>query len=124
MDWIRKVGLQNLVIDMNIVGGKTNVVGDVFDVTNVGVVGVGDVGVVGGVDVYDVGNYNVDVNTVVDDVYGNVYNKGHVVGDLVRVFDVVGVNVVRVIETCKNGSLYVVGVQGVKTVEQQGVVSR
>lgn len=143
INWIKKIGLQNLVVDMNIVGGRSNVVntiGGVFDVNNVDVGVVDDcvdVDVFGfntvDTDVYDVENVYKNRNSVdhyhhvYNDDYYNVHNKGHVVGDysnVVRVFDVLGVNVVRVIESSQNGSLYVVGVQGVKAVEHQGVVSR
>jgi len=149
MDWIKKIGLQNLVVDMNLVRGQNTLLGqttlygnqDSYDSdtkffheqelvnTNqwdrvnydqdFNTVGNQDLFTLGNQDRYTVGTQDYLNNEL---VYGQ--RLGGVSGNIRKFMDLLSFNILRVIERGQNGMTTVVGLGGVKNIQQIGNLSR
>lgn len=144
VDWIKKIGLQNLLVDINMVRGQNNQgQGNYLGQDTVQGLNTGNqdfnLGCFDNDNTNQFGNNNVlDFNQDIQNVGNtlgnhNVYNQGNcnnllgcgqnfggVTGNLRKLLDVLSMNIVRVIERGQNGVHTVVGLGGVKDIQQTG----
>lgn len=158
MDWIKKIGLQNLVVDMNLVRGQNTKYGnqDTFDFNmfdNTGMfdnntmlndkffdnqltgfdrmnynddllaVGGQDLFNIGGQDLLNIGGQYQDLDLFNNDLVQG-QRLGGLYGNIRQMVDLLSFNIIRVIERGQNGTMFVVGLGGVKNIQQIGNLSR
>ncbi|KAL5293038.1 hypothetical protein ACFFRR_011665 [Megaselia abdita] len=158
IDWIKKIGLQNLVVGLNLVRGQKSLIGnsdllgldlldqdllktnqlidqDLLNVRgllsddlvygeHLGGINVGAQGLLSDDLVYGerLGGINSQVLLTDDLVYGQ--RLGGVTGNIRKLMDLLSLNIIRVIERAQNGLILVVGLGGVKNIQQIGNLSR